>query len=283
MVIAFFVISNAPTDFEVFCRTFNHAMVAGHEYIICASLQMPEYEAVSLDTIRNWLPTIVELRTAYRKRMIIFDREPVFHYTDARLHVFSLLDLRQVDYLIVCDDDFKFTNGQSTNLYKYSSGERYMDCFQYLETNPACGCIIAKHHLGGGGMGRKIVPMMSGFFETARGIILRGRNRSYSDIIDPRLIAPGIGEDVSISITPIINGLYTAKAMNTTTHKKPTTKYKFAVTAGNAWQLEFAYQKGVFAQIEKLFGDFNHGGRLPERLLQHYRETAARLGHTAAY
>src|SRR4029079_12436241 len=178
------------------------------------------YTFYDIDVIDSELRSIgVELIAGLR---IPIRRTKLFDYIDARSHSYQLG--KNADYIIHCDDDFIFTDGKSTKDYRWSSGARYADCIRYLENNEACGAVICKGFLGGSHLGRKIVPMVGGFYETGLGVVLRGRNRTYPHLIDPLFTALGTGEDAALPITVMLHGYYVAKAFNCTTRRDITKK-----------------------------------------------------------
>lgn len=279
MKIAFCVISNRPERMLDFSASFRNAMVEGHQYSLCLSYQHP-YTDFDLERIGEGLPRQVSFLAKGRKK---FKDNSLFDYCGARLHSYSL-DL-EADYIISCDDDFRFTDGQSTNLYKWSSGERYMDCCKYLEQQKSCGIVLTKGFLGGVPSGRWILPMSGGFFETGTGIVIRGWERPYQDIIHPRLKVPGVGDDIAVSMTSMLHGYYVAKALNTTTLKDHTKKIiiKKGKSSKNFYKdqnydLKMMNEKGVLAKAKKEFGEFRFGFGLPPTFVNIYRERAAANG-----
>ena len=190
------------------------------------------------------------------------------------------------DFIIMADDDFRFTDGQSTNHYKWTAGERYMDAVKYLQAQKSCACVYMKGFLGGVPYGRWILPMDGGFYETGMGIVMRGKGRPYKNIIDKQFLVPGGGEDTAIAITGIMHGYYPAKALNATVQKDATKKIiiKPGKSSKNlakdaSYSLKFIEQQGVFSFISKKYGSYQLGKRLPQTIIDAYRENATRLGH----
>jgi glycosyltransferase involved in cell wall biosynthesis len=277
MKIAFSVITNRHDKMARFASTFSNAMVKGHEYIVSMSYEDP----VMPHPIRLALPEEVGFRHIKR-----ITNPPPFWAGHARTLGFDIV--KDCDYIIMCDDDFQFTAG--TKCYPFSAGKRYIDAVEYLESNPACGSVIMKNFMGGSNLGRSIIPMQNGYFETALGAVVRGKDRPYKDIIDPYFLMPGVGEDVAIFITPIMNGYYVAKARNTPTKKDVTKKVLVRVGSSSknlctdinynhAWMMKH----GVFSKFVEMFGEFEHGKRLPPRLIDMYRQKAKEHGHVPVY
>src|SRR4051812_47537860 len=117
MKIAFCVISNRPDKALAFAESFKHAMVKGHEYQMCLSYQEPVKRS-HMEDIAAALPRGVEFNFERRVKP-----DGLFNAGEARLHAFGLAD---ADYLIMSDDDFRFTDGKSTAA-GLSAGQRYLD------------------------------------------------------------------------------------------------------------------------------------------------------------
>ena len=273
MKVAFCVISNNSVSMEKFYETFiHHALVPGAENILCISTQQPFYD----EKFRK-LPNVrIKKRTGQWKGK----------FGKARMHSFQMAT--DADYLIMCDDDFRFRDGKSTHHFQWSAGERYLDAIEYLKNQKSCSAVFMKGYLGGLPSGRWILPMCSGFYETGLGIVIPGKSRPYKHIIDPQFLVTGAGEDTAIAITGIMQGYYPAKALNTAATKKPTKKMliKEGKSSKNKApanlktnQLDFVNKHGVFSFISKKYGSFELGKRLPQTIIDAYRENATKLGH----
>jgi len=262
-----------------FVSTFKHAMHKGHRYHICVSYQDP-YTNKDLREIRAMLPQAnIGFMTEPRK----VPKGPLFNFVEARIHSLSLVN-GMSDYIIWCDDDFRFTDGASTKL-GLTAGQRYQDAIDYLEANPACGIVQMTGHLGGSQFGRKVIPIFGGFMETALGLVLRGRKRGYKDLIDPRLKVIGGGSDPAVMMTAVANGYYIAKTFNTPINKDHTKKLfvangksKVNLTDDPSYNHEYLIKKGVHAKISELFGEYRHGKKFSKEILATYRKAATAKG-----
>lgn len=261
MKIAFCVISNRPEKLLRMAMTIEHAMVKGPNYSLCISYTDPIY-ADLIKAIRNRAPRRLNIISKRRK-----EQPGIFNYAKARMHSFGLIE-EDTDFLIMIDDDFMFTAGTENS--RYSSGDRYMDGVRYLKTHRDCGIILNKGFLGGSPYGRTIVAMDKGYFDTGLGLIVRGKDRAYENIIDRELWLPGAGEDVAVCFTAMAAGNYCAKAFNNPTRKDQTKKLsvkkgkptKNLVKKG-AYHIDNIYKNGIFANIVERFGEFEHGNTIP--------------------
>jgi hypothetical protein len=281
MKIALVVISNRPEKMKTcVAATFRHAMVSSHKYQLCLSYQDP-YTVNDLAEIDRSLPKGVEFNFAYRKP----PEGPLFNFVEARLHSFWLAERAEADYLIWVDDDFRFTNGSTTQL-GVSTGRRYSDAVYYLKKYPECGLVQMTGFLGGANSGRYIQPFFNGFYETACGLVMRGKDRAYGPLIDPRLNVIGGGSDPATFVTSLINGFYVAKTFNTPLRKDPSKKIFVPsgrsgkhLTDNQNYSQDYLTTVGVHAQITKHFGEYRHGKRISRPLYQTYRLAAKRRGH----
>jgi len=193
MKVSFCLITNNPEAFKRFVGTIDHALVSGWSYSLCVSYEQPFLKS---DLVTNKKLNMI---TKYRKT------PDKFCFATARLQSFELAP-KNSDYIIMCDDDFRFTKGSANN--RYSASERYKDAILYMEKNPECSAVYMKGFLGGVPYGRKVLPMVDGFYSTGKGIIIKSKNRKYDNIINPEYVVPGVGEDSAIAITAYENGCY---------------------------------------------------------------------------
>jgi glycosyltransferase involved in cell wall biosynthesis len=269
MKIAFCVISNRPDRMLRFISTFKNVMLPQHQYAIALSHQ-PPYTAQDVAECRAAMPKGAKLIAGARRK----DSGRLFNATNARNHAFDLA--KGYDFLVMADDDFMFKPANKKNVFKISAGDRFGDAIEYMQKNKGCGCVLMKGFRGGDKLKRKIIPMLGGYYETALGVVLRGKGRPYKDLLYPPLNMPGIGEDVVVCITPFIHGQYTAKALNTPV-KKDVTK-KVVVKPGDPTvnlsdnPNYVAAQKNIFKKIDELFGPWRHGYAMPKQLYKKYKE-----------
>lgn len=140
--------------------------------------------------------------------------------------------------------------------------------------------------LGGSNHGRQVIPIFGGFFETALGVVLRGKNRGYKDLIDPRLKVIGGGSDPALFTTAVANGYYVAKTFNTPIVKEqnkkifvPAGKATKNVTDNPNYNHEYLVTKGVHAKISELFGEYKHGKKMSKAMIETYRKAALSRGN----
>jgi hypothetical protein len=208
---------------------------------------------------------------------------PLFNFVEARIHSLSLVN-QMSDYIIWCDDDFRFKSG--TPSMKCNAGARYQDAIDYMEANPSCGIVQMTGFLGGAPFGRKVIPTFGGFMETALGLVLRGKKRGYKDLIDPRLKIIGGGSDPAVITTAVANGYYIAKTFNTPIDKDHTKKLfvkngksKANLTKDPSYNHDYLIKEGVHAKISELFGEYNHGKKFSKAMLETYRNAARARGN----
>lgn len=276
MKIGFCLISNRPEKTIRFINSFQHAIVKGYEYSFHLSYEK-QFTNEHLRIIKEKINQIDKsIKVIFSKRETETGR---FHYYKSRMHSFSTAEF--CDYLIMVDDDIVFTDGKQTKKYKWSAGERYIDAVKYLENNSNCGIVYMKSYLGGASLGRKFIMMRGGFFDTGLGVVFRGKSRKYKNIIDDIFNVPGGCVDTSIGISAIMNGYYAAKTFNTTA-KKDQTKKMFIVkgksdknnSSDPAYSFSYLETKGVISVLIKRYGYWKFGGKLPDTLIDEYRENA---------
>lgn len=79
---------------------------------------------------------------------------------EVKLNWLRELSARKVawcDYILMIDDDFKFTSGTKT--VPKSSGQVYGEMIDYMERHPRCGIMETRAFLGGTQQGQKIIPI----------------------------------------------------------------------------------------------------------------------------
>lgn len=270
MKIAFCMCSNRPQGMVNCSSTIKHAIVKGVEFRFFISYEPNVTEQFRREIRANLEPygkVSMKERMKHRGKYIPFHK--------MRMTSFEMAG-DWPDYIYMIDDDSTFKSG--TPSANYSSGDRYYDAVKYMEANPDCGMVWMKPFLGGANMGRKIVPFLNGLYSTSRGIIIR--NQKYP-LVHPKWMYPGAGNDTSIAFTGFLHGYYSAKALNTPTHRPPSKKGFIRPGASTKYYTDspsynFNEMKdGTFiGEFRKEYGPYNVGGKLPPKLLAEYREAA---------
>ena len=117
------------------------------------------------------------------------------------------------DYFFFADDNLIFSSG--TPKYQESSGERYAQVLEYLETYKNCGFVMCEGSLGGAIQKWEISSTKTGLFATARGLILRNIGKEKIFRSTNNLIG---GLEESVACYHIIEeGFYPAKQFNNPT------------------------------------------------------------------
>jgi hypothetical protein len=136
---------------------------------------------------------------------------------------------RSCKYYGLIDDDMVFS-GKGTPKYKRNSGERYLDCIQYLDAFHACGAVMCDGYLGGDVQGESIAPAMNVLIATCKGLFFR-------NLRQPTLLPSswsklrGALEETAIVYNSISRGFYLAKQFNNPTiHKADTPRVFLDVT-----------------------------------------------------
>lgn len=282
MRVSFCCYSNRPQKLRVLRENYHLALHPAHTYEFCLSAER-SYTKEDIAWFEKSFSALPCFSTKWAYRAEEGKGTKLFNCVVALVHATNLAN--DPDYMIVVDDDFRFTEGTHHN--NFNSGERYNDAIEYMEQHRDCGVVYMKGFLGGSTKGREIVPMCSGFFETGKGMVIRGSRRP---VVDPLFNVPGAGNDVALGVTSLMNGYYIAKALNTPTNTDPNKKLwvpghksKKHVVKHPHYSLEYVATKGIFGVISKNFGEFWFGKKLPEPLLEEYRTRTKEMGYAPVY
>lgn len=266
MKIAFCFPSNKIQKLNRFLESFHHGAIKYHTNVICIAGERFKESDIKYSG----------------KAELRFDKLPnerkIVNFCRVRNHSFMMAP--DADIIITIDDDFQFTDGQST-VPKLSTADRYLDCIKYLRANEACSIVFAKSFLGGSPFGRQIVPMThGGHFSTGSGMIMRAGRLPY---IEKDLFRPGACEETAIGMTALVSGHFVAKAFNVPVRKDPSTKVtpigtslKNVMKGKASYDLGFVTSKGILGAIVKKYGSYTLGKKFPEGVIAQYRKEAKR-------
>jgi hypothetical protein len=180
----------------------------------------------------------------------------------------AMLD-RSVDYYVLTDDNFLFTNG--TPKYPADSLTRYQQVIQYMDEFQNCGYVMCEGSLGGSIQKLIIKPTLSGLVSTQRGVFFRnmkGRNVWPSDCLN----IPGTCEETIVCYDIISKGFFPAKQFNNPTQHKDKIKVEPNKNIGTIHCLE-TLQNGAIKYIrEKYKTDIwtNDTRFFPKELIKQY-------------
>ncbi len=177
----------------------------------------------------------------------------------------------ECDVYLSIDDDFKFVS--KTDMFPYSSGERYMQSLDYFDKFPDCGIINTKGFLGGYRQGLMIQPVDKDMFATNRGMFLRNM-REHGFLLAPKgaLDLRGGLEETLLAYTRIERGYFAAKQMNNPTIHVTGTLEKYGDDPSGIHNLK-VMDENVVKWIQNKYDDpewYYQSRRYPDNLKRSY-------------
>lgn len=124
--------------------------------------------------------------------------------------------LPNADLYLFIDDDFRFV--EKTDMYPFSSGQRYLHSIDYMTRFPKCGVLNTKSFLGGTPQKLKIIPVKDDMVATGQGLFLRNMRPHEFNLWPDYLqdMRGGLEEQTACYIRSEL-GYFTAKQMNNPT------------------------------------------------------------------
>jgi len=269
MKIAFCIVTNRPAKMLRMAKTWHNGVAPGADWVFCYALNVGSFDKVERALIRLLSSPHGEVRIDECPTR--FDKDGRFHLAAARDYCFKMA--HDCDWIIVADDDFRFTPG--TELYPWKAGERYIQAAQYMEANKDCGSIYMKGYLGGAKAANQINVMPSGYYETGMGIMLRGHeHRDYPSLITPEFMRYGTGSDAVVGLVAFLNGYYPAKTLNMAVNKDPSKKVE--VPKGKCTtNLNALYATSPIRDYINLrYGEYRIGKPFPKQAIEIYNAQA---------